>query len=910
MTVAPTKGLSLPEVEPLVGKKGNPAFNEFQTLPYQAKSTAAWVPVLDSKGRMVARYSYWVEDLQSRIDAGTAGNTDDGGKHKRYGWKMADSSKYAKFPAPGLNPEPSDVDASGRDKKPPLNPIALYAIDPASTAQDATVLDNTIISGRKALISPDSTLAVAGIVPPLTRDAVGSLKDPKAKALEEGLTASVQPYDEQPVVPFAPGISTSEVGKPKLNLNALIAKSPDTAVNEMASWIKTALPAFDDRKGGFPEDYPKTIAANAIGYAASGNKPVVQMGNYRGLGASPVLSEILLDINYLQRLNIGRSDYLKFEFELYAELFNHTNLPITGGKAQLSYEVGLNLPRVGPIPVGVRFDDASLLTDKTLNPNDLIQEGARFWSQPVSVDLQPGQYKFFKFAKVTYQINIGPTGKDVGLDFSLVEPLGAAGLSMKWNDKEIERIPQIVRESTGLKYIINFARYFGKAGIPGHTYGPYGTFINNLGDPRISHYMTTYPLGENSFPENISPNRRNIRWDSIYKLDSPAKSKIYGRVIPSEWADGGHDSQVTTWASGWSSQREGTTSPPKAGTGPGFDPTTVKGEAMPLEGEAITYLSDRKRYYSATELGRLYDPIMWLPTFDPNAKPPLDSKSLRGDGTPSFSAGIMPAAGLSWPLVQVGNLPSARFGGGNTLRIGRPEHPKFNVSAAGSVNHLPADMPGTHAARLLDLFHAGKSRSEDAALREGPLVRIEGHVNINTATRDAIRSMAAGLLVMDPKLSKRTSTSFDGRMAPPVSPLTNLSTPSTSMEADTIADAVIKGRPYNSPSELACVEDLNDKEVFGNPELYPEKENIQWSDAAAEEVFGRVYEASTVRSRNFRVWVIGQAVAPTTVTNANPEILSEARRAFTIFADPGKRATDGKLETNNFRTKIINENDF
>ncbi|MES2657345.1 MAG: hypothetical protein V4689_01945 [Verrucomicrobiota bacterium] len=923
VTLAPTKTLTLPDVEPLVGKPGEADFNEFQTLPYQAKSAAAWLPVLDDKGKMVARYAYWVEDLQSRVDAGTAGNTEDSGKHKRHGWTKNDTSKFAKFPAPGLNPEPSEVDKdTGRDKKPPLNQVALYALDPDSKAQDASTLDNTIITGRKALISPDSTLAVAGIVPPLARDVNGYLTDARAKALEEGLTASVQPYDEQPVVPFAPGISTSEVGKPKLNLNDLLAKSPDSAVNEMATWIRKALPGFDERKGGFPEDYVKTLAANAISYAAPGNKPTVQMGSYRGLGLSPMLSEILLNINYIERKTIGRSDYLNFEFELFAELFNHTNLPITNGKCQLSYEVGLNLPRVGASPVGVRFDDKGLLSDKTLNPNDLTQEGGRFWTSPLTVSLSPGQYKFFKFAKVVYNINIGPAGKDVGLDFALVEPLGAAGLSMKWNDKEVERIPTIVRESHGLKYIINFKRFFGKAAIPGHTYGPYGTFFNNLGDPRIAHYMTDtlYPLGENSFPENISPNRRNIRWDTIYKLDSPTKLKIYGRVLPSEWADGGHDSQVTQWSSGWSTAREGSSGspaepgkpavPPKAGTGPSFDPTIIGGEAAPQEGEAITYLSNRERYFSATELGRIYDPVMWLPTFDPNAKPTLDSAALRGDGNASFSAGNMPVAGTSWPLVQVGNASNKHFGGGSTLRIGRPEHPKFNLSATGSVDHVPAEMPGTHAARLLDLFHAGKSRSEDAAGREGEVVRIEGHVNINTASREALRSMAAGLLVMDPKLSKRTSTTFDGRMAPAIATLSTLSTPTTTNEADIIADAIIKERPYNSPSELACVRDEDDKPVFGNPDLYPEKASIQWTDAAAEEVFGRVYEASTVRSRNFRVWVVGQAVVPTAVTNDSPEILAEVRRAFSVFADPGKRDNDGAIDPINYRTKIINENDF
>ncbi len=920
--------LAAPVVEPLLANSATstPAdqYKEFTTLPYNDKVRASWLPVRDEQDRMIARYAYWVEDLQSRVDAGSAGNTKDtNGAHMRYGWKAGDTSNYAKFPAPGLNAIPSNPGSDGRDKEPPLDQVALYALDPAVTgATDSSALDKKIIDGRKALVSPESALSVSGIVPPLTR-AYGHFTDPKARAVEENLTASVQPYDEQPLVPFATGIDTSVAGKPKLNLNALIAKAPATAVDEMAAWITKGLPRFDTRKGGFPENYAKTLAANAIGYAATGNKPIVQMGSYRGLGKSPMISEIVLDVNYLGQGVKNGNKVMYYQFVLFAEMFNHTNLPIDGG-ASLSYEVAFPIPNIGAGPTGTRFDDLSLVGDPAQCNHDLVLQNGRYWSQKQNVKLAAGEYKFFKFSKVNYTINVG-TGS-VGGNFSLTEPVeGAAGLSMKWNDEDVERIPSIVRAPEGLTFNASYIKFYGKAAIPGHSYGPYGDFINNMGDPRIAHFIryagkgassaNGVPLGENSFPENISPNRRNIRYSTIYSSDSSVgKLKTYGRVIPSEWPDGGHDAQVDLWSSGWGDDRQGyegsKTKLPYSGKGPFFDPTNasvIAGAVLPKEGEAITYLSDRGRYYSATELGRLFDPIMFLPTFDPASG--LNSTSLRGVGEPIKDAGILPAAGVPWPLVQVGNSPSLYFGGGNTLRIGRPEHPKFNQDANGSVDHAPNAMPGTHAARLLDLFHTGKPRSSDASLREGAVSRIEGNMNINTASRDALRTMAAGLLVMDPKLSKRTSDTFDGRMAPAISALT-LSAPTVTKQADIIADAIIRGRPYSTPSELACAVGSDGKQVFGNPDLYAEKNTIQWSDSAAEEVFGRVYEASTVRSRNFRVWVVAQSVLPTSSSNTTPEILSEVRKVYTIFADPSQRTNNGNIDPTKYRVTISNENDF
>lgn len=380
------------------------------------------------------------------------------------------------------------------------------------------------------------------------------------------------------------------------------------------------------------------------------------------------------------------------------------------------------------------------------------------------------------------------------------------------------------------------------------------------------------PQDANVYPDNYSPNRRNIRWGTIYKGDGDTKSKVHGRVMPSEWPDGGHNSTYESNAFHTTNER---IMPDDAR----FIPPAVSVLRNPPVGEAPARISNLGRFYSATELGRAYDPVMWE-----NAMPT--------------------GANLPWGDVDFASNSSTDFGGGNTLRIGRPEHPRFN--AAGS--------PGLEAYHLLDLFHAGISRSDNPREREGAVIRIEGHVNLNTANRDALRALAVGTLIMDPKISFRTSDNHDASsmMAPPVSPY-RLTAAEINTEANRIADAIIlarKTKPFAAPSAVAEVLDPSSKPVFGNKDLLPNGSMVHRTDSAAEESFARVYESSTVRSRNFRVWVVGQALTPTTFSTAKPEVLAEVRRAFTVFADPGERAADGSIDAAKSKLTILHENDF
>ena len=895
----PTAGgpFEAPASESLVG--ANPV--SLAILPWLDPAKLAWIEVPDVNGKIVSRYAYWVEDLQSRVDAGTAGNTLEAGAHKRYGWKAGDTSEFAKFPAPGLNPEPSAPGADGRDTAPPLNQVALYALDPAAGVKDESDLDKTIIDGRKALISPNSVLAVAGISPPLTRGDDGQLVDLKARAVERNLTASVQPYDEQPLVPFAKCIAPGVAGKPKLNLNALLAKQPETAVDEMAAWIKQGLPTFENRKGGFPDNYLKTLAANAIDYADTDVNGTVSPGSimgadaYRGLDAYPLMSEVILHLKYLKAATVKGRRVLRWEMIVFAELWNHTNQPVSGS-VRISYENGMKPPAIGAGVMGDRFDDPVLMDDSAQVKHSLTRIGDRYWSPPIPVNLLPNQYKFYKAATISYTLDVGPSSATLQGSFDIYEDLGSSGISMMWNEKEVDRSDKLVRGNSSpdnpeLEYKTNTDKQSGKANIPGHSYGPYNNkkpfpdYRNNMGDSRQALYLrgATYPLSDNSYPGNVSPNRRNVRNVSIYK-NGQGQGNVYGRVLPSEWPDGGHDAPVSGLETNYV-------------TGVDYDPTNpIKFPDFigSLEGEAPTFISNRGRFYSVTELGRIFDPVMFTPKYDNAAD------------TANILNGFMPPGRVSWPSVEVGSTPDIYYGGGNTLRIGRPEHPAFDQPA----RHSPADMPGNHAARLLDLFHAGKSRSDTTAHREGPLVRIEGHVNINTASEDAIRALAGGLLVADPRLVKRTSEKHSTTtFAPPVSSL-QVSAPTQTREADLVAKAIIRGRPFNSPSEIASVLATDEKPVFGNRDILPDSNKVQWSDAGAEEIFARVFESSTVRSRNFRVWVIGQAIAATAPSNPNPEVLSEVRKTFTVFADPGVRNSDGSVDITKFRTKVFHENDF
>jgi type II secretory pathway pseudopilin PulG len=865
-----------PELGPLTEADPNQRI-DFTTLPYHDKVRAAWLPVQDENGRTVARYAYWVEDLQSRVDPAIAGNDKGpGGTHARVAWP---------FPAPGLNDRPD------ADDEPALDQIALFALDPAATDAAQGDLGKTLRNNRKLLVSPDSQLAAAGIQPPLVRltsasnDAfAGDLTDPRAGAAERGLVAGIRPYLERPLVPYSAGIHPAAAGQPKLNLNKLLAGDRPSAVDEMADFIRKALPQYDaedkqGRKGGFPDDYLKTLAANALDYADSDNDATIGTG-YRGIDGYPLVSEFVFKSRWENiRIENGRK-FLVLSVSIYVELWNMSNVPVDG-RAQVSYETkyGFQIP---PNPNFFTLDDLSRAA------HNLTESDGYRWFPDFSVTLQPNEYRVFKCGTVTYTYDAVSSSEFIASPLILSGESYAArgaGYRMRWNGEIVDQSRGGVhRNDSSLNYpsdTKNNPRQRVRTTIPGHSHwrGVTAPRDNNMGDARMSHYLLS-PQDANVYPQNYSPNRRNIREGSVYNSNV---NFVYGRVLPSEWPDGGHDSPfgsnnvyslVGMSASAFDDDHR---IEPDA---PGFF-NQLPDLSLGRE-EAPTRLSNLGRFLSVTELGRIYDPVMWR---------------VRTSTTNN--------AGIPWGDVLTSSTSSTDHGGGNTLRIGRPEHPAF-------------DVPGLRASHLLDLFHAGLSRSDDNAEREGPLVKIAGHLNLNTASKPALRQLIAGRLGQDPEIRRFLNNTHSGgrNRFPLMQKLTPA--PDITTIAGRIADAVIRSRPYASTGELANAREVSGTTVtpvFGNPQIiagftgnsYP---YLQWTDSAAEETFARTHEAATIRSRNFRIWVVGQSIAPTTSTTAAPEVLAEVRKAFTVFADPGKRLSDGSIDPTKFRLKIIHENDF
>ncbi len=857
-------------------------------LPWYDPVAVRWIYLKDSKGKPVSRYAYWVEDMQGKIDARIAGNLagKDGGPGR------------PGFPSPSSAPLEKDM--------PALAAIFIGALDPAVTEREgAGVVTKLVIDGRPAMLSPDSIIGATGIggAAVVGREPKsGLLVDAKAASFELQAAATNRPYAEQPVVPFAKGFSQETMGKPKLNLNKLLADPRPGAVDEFAKWVAKALPAqadseaFEKRKGGFPapDDYLKTLAAGALDYADADSDPTVKTGSYVGLDAYPLMSEVVLHIEFQGVQKKGSGYTLNWRMRLFAELWNMTNQP-ANGSARLSYEVNLQPEPINATFIPVPFDDPSLLDDPTQTTHNLSKIGGMYFGPSIAVSLLPDQYKFYEFADVSYTMDFQPQfnafGKPAAEKFGLKEPeLEARGLTMRWGDQPVQRLASIVRDPFGVSaYFTTQPKSQGKAAIPGHSYGPYGLELDNMGDPRISPYLRTERLAENAYPENLSPNRRNIRKKSIYDLDKEYKRRYYGRVLPSEWPDGGHNSPAGTF----------NTNPPTDNKILPTDPNPQwPAPPTPIAAYAPQRISNAGRFYSAAELGNVYDPILWNPQYS-------DLKGKPGTGK-TDTAILIPPPGSSekpnippnrnrFPTVSLGSTPSTIYGGGNTLRIGRPEHEKF-------------DHPGQRASQLLDLFHAGMPESQDEAERTGPVVKIAGNVNVNTAGRDALRAMAAGLHMQDPLLALVTDwkhITVGGKYAPATAPA-ELGTPTVKLPADRIADAILLRRPFASASELASVTDKDDLPVFGNPDMFTEK-NLQWTDAAAEETFARVFDASTLRSRNFRVWVIGQALGGPA---AKPVPLSEIRKVYTVFDDPGERRNDGSIDPTKINPRVTYENDF
>jgi hypothetical protein len=614
---------------------------------------------------------------------------------------------------------------------------------------------------------------------------------------------------EQTVIPYGvlakqtPAAVYASAGQPKVDLNANLNAS---GANAIAGVIETNMPDWAAaRRGGFggaaanpgsDDAYRKSIAANIIDYADADSDATLG-SNYRGLDSYPLVNEFY---DYVNWTNVS-ADSITIQVTSYVELWNTTNKAVSGAvSCKDFYRHKLD------VGAYTYFDDDH---DPERPSAGESVTGVPF--QPQQVSLEPNEFRVLKFGPVTYTLQTGGTIPASPIE---LQATNTGRYELQWQSSAGAPAQTVdaplggVRRNRTFLYNPSTASnraYAWNGTQPGFSYGTVAFY--NPGDPRSSYYISTHQAA-NDYSANATMWGRNAKPSSSLPIAKEVK--------PSRWSDTGHDTPLGPTGSA-------DTVPP---------PTTRPSNAPAIQpSKAPAQISNANSYASATELGHIYDPAQW-------------KIATNGD---------------RWSDIDDTAVADQRYGGGFTLRIGRPEFTRF-------------DRPGVRSSQLLDLFTAGTRRDT------------RGLVNLNTATREALRALAAGILL-----------NRDLDVLPAVLS-GNLYSPRTSEEADKFADAVLARRsatPFLSTSQLANLRDETNAAVFGNPAQWtaPQTAPTEWNDSGTEELFARIFDLTAVRTRNFRVFVTGQSIDLRNSDAAgNPKVLSTVRKVFQVYLNPTRDA--------------------
>ena len=92
---------------------------------------------------------------------------------------------------------------------------------------------------------------------------------------------------------------------------------------------------------------------------------------------------------------------------------------------------------------------------------------------------------------------------------------------------------------------------------------------------------------------------------------------------------------------------------------------------------------------------------------------------------------------------------------------------------------------------------------------------------------------------------------------------------------------------------LSAIRDSQGRRFFGNPNQYENSTQTpptEWNDPGREELFAKIYNLATTRSRNFRVFVTGQSL------DKNRRVLSTVTKVYHVFVKPTRDPTTGAIQ--------------
>jgi hypothetical protein len=603
-------------------------------------------------------------------------------------------------------------------------------------------------------------------------------------------TTNYTNYDRIPYVPISsnPPIYPTNAGYLKLVLNNLNAGGQSI----IAARITNNFPMFTNRAGGMNANlYVNALAANIVDYAdADSLATVVNVGGVNAVGydSYPLLTHVydrfVCTANGSNAPTIGITTFLQF-----------WNLASSNAPTAIQ-TINYNLnDRIHSVVFQIGTNSST-----NTNSSPLL---AAIWTTNLTIPNMPSNSVYI--TNITRTISIPNTSTNPGYPWS--------SFSKVWINSNNSGPVPIANVSNSIAVTIGTATnmklrsgYFRNGfsltntetvfsgvvlGLKGQ--GPTAPGVSGqsklLADPRMNNYITlTNGVGSYS----------NTFWGAY-----PTETNF---VSPLIWPDGTSSNILSSAGV----QYTGNTSPVLGLTNL-LDPAACK-------------ISNRGFYTNICELGHIFDPIQWRPP-----APPAATNYANTNVSSTWAADSL-------------------YGGGSTLRIGRPEHSRFAFTNLGGTYPVPS--LGTSAAGLLDIFCTTN------------VYNWAGKININTAPLSVLAALAGGISL--------NTTNYSG------------TAPVNGDMIRAFTNGVVKFRqtyPFITPSQLAFISTdygttsphwtntWPTNAVFSTNPSGGLQGPTAINDEGREEWFSKIYNLTCVQSFNYRIYVVAQL----TDTNGNPK---------------------------------------
>jgi len=649
-------------------------------------------------------------------------------------------------------------------------------------------------------------------------------------------------------------------GYSKINLNKMI-KQPN-ALSNIASVITNNLPDFTNRAGGMNgTNYIYALAANMIDYVdadASATSTNINGVNIVGFDNYPMLTHVFDQFLYSAvNKSITITTYLQF--------WNPSSIPtpaLSGGT--FSYNLN-DTVRYLTNPVGPLYTNKSLST--TLLPNASFS-----FSSGTNTTHSFGANSGF-ITSLTNTTNLStfpgfPTPAPASIDLNTTD--GSTTDNTATNSFTITGLGATNRPPLSLyrdKITLNDSVPIWMGSILNlrMNSGEGASGTNRLcADPRMLNYIG---IGKTA------------------KIANASYANVYWQGYPAEFTSALLSGHSGNWPDGYNIANipiptRGTNNP----TVPPLGPFIIQ-DPLAIPDPAPCKLSTAGSYTNILELGNIFDPIQW--------SPPSDSAIIN-----YANCNINTNTGSLWTT-------NSLYGGGSSLRIGRPEHALFAFTRFGGVGN-PIPNMGQSAAALLDLFCTtnltnGLGINTSTPNPAGPYTLGAGRINLNTAPAPVLAALAGGIA-----LSRDTNKTG-------VEVSTNM--------INAFTNGVMRFRhlyPFLSPSQLLFISanygDANwtNAAVWSNAAVFSMNQGLsgitRLNDEGFEEWFSKIYALSSCQSHNFRIYVVAQLV--TTNSSGTNAIGPLVKKYYQVYFQNGSKVsypstnkpwtgTNSTYETNN-----------